>query len=359
MTYSPDGTRLLVEGARLDTADSALALLDSESGEVLWELNGLPRVREVAFFPDGERFVHSTFNVWDNALFIRSCTTGELLGTLVGHAQPASLGVSPDGLRIVSGNWDSTMSLCGPERVELLMLPTGPGAVAQVAFSADGGTIASLEANGRRRFWTADPALERPLARQAAAQRRRWSADARARVDELWLTEMHPAAIVKALEIDGSLLDEQRQAAILVARSTFITPVLLCQNAGRALSEGENTAIYLRSLEAVTLAAELSPRDHHIHALLAAAQIRLELFREALHTMERADELRPSGQPTAPWVFFLRAIAHLELGDREACLKQFQLGQAEMRIGRQNWSLAIFEGSRQLEREVQSLLDGS
>jgi hypothetical protein len=81
------------------------------------------------------------------------------------------------------------------------------------------------------------------------------------------------------------------------------------------------------------------------------------LFQEALDNFRTANGLRAiNGGPVAPWIPFIKAMAHHGLGDAQASRREFNLGQAELRIGNQNWPPGQYEGSKRLEVEVRALL---
>ena len=78
---TPDGTRCLVAGG--DGAEWGIACYDTSSGSELWQAE-TPRTFALQFFPDGERFAQTTYNEWDDSVFIRSAANGELLNTFSG-----------------------------------------------------------------------------------------------------------------------------------------------------------------------------------------------------------------------------------------------------------------------------------
>ena len=369
---SPDGSRCLIAFASSTTR--GLACIETSSGSLLWQMPGLPRSIGLEFFPDGARFAHTTYNEWDNSLYIRSVETGELLNTLSGHAQPTPLDISPDGTRIVTGNWDGTISLWSPERGEILVLPGHGRYTARVGFSPDGQTIASLGPGGGRRLWNASPVELRQPARQAAARRRRWSVDARRRVDELLTTRVHRDAVVAALEADSSLRPEQRTAAILLARSDPVSiDSLAARSAAISVFPGRSGAEYMAALEGAArildltpslsgapaqVRTEVAPKAAAVHDLIALARIRLGLMREALADLERAERILASGvswgSPTTP---LLRAMAHHHLGDAQSAAREYELGVRVLADRNPERDPRLEALARALELELRELLE--
>ncbi len=370
MSVSPDGTRCLVQGRAREREDQGLACFETTSGELVWQVWGLPGVLGMAFFPDGKRLAQTTYNGWDNTLFIRDAETGEVLDRLIGHAQPAQLDISTDGSRIVTGNWDGTLSLWSPERGEILALPAHAGYTANVRLSPDGQTIASLSDDGLRRLWSAAPVEERQTARRAAARRRRWSVDARHRVDELQVTRVHAAAVVEYLEADSSLLPDQRAAAVLLARSEASEQEDVVQRSLTiSLDPGRTGAEYMAALDGAKIAATRAPSlttqleaETHtanavVHMAVGAAQLRLGFLREALANLELAEETHALGSTTIlPAIEFLKSMAHQRLGEAEAARAAYKRGVLETHIGDPALSPELVMVGRVLELEARELV---
>jgi WD40 repeat protein len=99
---SPDGTRLAVAGADLDS----VPVFDVRTGDVLVELENTPSVNSVSWSPNGRWIatgdVDSSVRIWDAA-------TGALEERLLGHTGIViTVDWSPDSRRIVSGGSDGT-----------------------------------------------------------------------------------------------------------------------------------------------------------------------------------------------------------------------------------------------------------
>ncbi|MFT5050922.1 MAG: WD40 repeat protein/tRNA A-37 threonylcarbamoyl transferase component Bud32 [Chlamydiales bacterium] len=372
---SPAGDQFLTGAIFESYDDCGFTLFDASSGERLWQLRGIPNVHGVAFLPDRTRFAHTNYNLWDNLLSIRSTETGELLETFKGHAQPSLLAISPDGSRIVTGNWDGTVSLWSPERGEILILPGHTGFVARVGFSPDGQTIASLGGDGHRRLWSAGPVESRQTQRRAAARRRRWTVDARRRVDELLGSRVTRAAVVEALEADSSLRPEQRDAAILMARLAPTSPEALMARAGPIVMDPARTgAEYMAAMNGARLAvdlagdlthpdvgrearAEFGPKLASLHMIDGMAQLQLGLPRDALACLTRAEQIHASGVAwTSPPLAFLKAMAHHHLGNEEQAVHEYDRGRAALRLKNRAWQPYVLQMSIELQARVRALL---
>ncbi len=373
ISLSPDDSRCLVQGRAFFKDDHGLACVDTATGELLWQEWGLPGVLDAKFLPDSQRLVHSTYNAWDKSLFVRDVGTGEVLHQFTGHAQPGRLDVSPDGNRIVSANWDGTLSLWSPDRGEILAFPAHEGIVAAVAFSPDGQTIASLSLDGRRRLMSASSVLSRQVERRGAARRRRWFVDAQARVGELLKTRVHPAAVVEALEADSSLRPEQRVAAILLARSDANSLTgIVDRSLAISMSPDRTGAEYAAALDGAKEAAkrltdienapenirtEIAPQIAWIHVAAGAAQLRLGLFRESMANFTLAEETRALGtNQFSPGIELFKAMALHELGDSEAAARAYERGAGSLGVAGVTGVFAAALELATLEAEVRNLL---
>ena len=167
IAYSPDSSRLAV------ASSIGVLIHDARTGEELKRLKGhRAEVYSVAFSPDGSILASGagddTVRLWD-------AVTGKHKRTLKGHSA-YSVAFSPDGSTLASGSADQTSRLWAVLR-QLLSYNGGMGAdqtihlwdvatgeskgvltghaaqVTSIAFSPDGGTLASGGSDGRVRLW--------------------------------------------------------------------------------------------------------------------------------------------------------------------------------------------------------------
>ena len=120
---------------------------------------------DIAYSPDGTRLaVASSIGIW-----LYDTATHQEVALLTGHTDDViSVAFSPDGSALASGSWDETVRLWdavtgqGFRQVRLWDAKTGQpkatlrrhtGYVYSVAFSPDGGTIASGSESGTIILW--------------------------------------------------------------------------------------------------------------------------------------------------------------------------------------------------------------
>jgi WD40 repeat protein/serine/threonine protein kinase/tetratricopeptide (TPR) repeat protein len=154
--YSPDSKSLLLGWINLDFWNAAT--LARERGLNLVAAPGESWIPAMAFAPDGRRLIvgGARLNSYDTE-------TGLLLETFKGHtASIRTLAVFPNGKTLVSGSFDGTLKiwdmLTGQERFSLVGHQGRP--VTSVAVAPDGMTIASGGSDGIVRLWRATADVE-------------------------------------------------------------------------------------------------------------------------------------------------------------------------------------------------------
>jgi WD40 repeat protein/tRNA A-37 threonylcarbamoyl transferase component Bud32 len=199
-----------------------LQLQDLRTGEVVRQLTELDpwgqgtkaSLARAAFSPDGKRVAvtrgRDTVMMYDG-------TTGTLLAELTGHTSTAyGVAWSPDGARIASGSNDTTVRIWDGDSYEPLVELRGHDSyVIDVAWSPDGRTLASGSGDGTVRLWgTRSLSVRTALSHEATDRReaqRPW-------VTALFAQHDDPKAVEDAVRASPDLDDDQRHAALRVAR---------------------------------------------------------------------------------------------------------------------------------------------
>ena len=145
--YSPDGTRILTDYPKTDSAK----LWDAVSGKELLTIVG--HADHLAYSPDGKMVAASngdTINVFD-------ARTGKQLLTLVGHTDHISgIDFSGDGTRLASAGFDGTVRTWDLATGKTLLTLQEPGNVfLSVAYSPDGKRMAAGFGWGTGFIWDA------------------------------------------------------------------------------------------------------------------------------------------------------------------------------------------------------------
>jgi WD40 repeat protein/tRNA A-37 threonylcarbamoyl transferase component Bud32 len=159
VAFSPDGQLLATA-----SADRTVKVWDAATGQELHTLAGHPEiVRCVAFSPDGltlasasggypydpqRKMVPGEVRLWD-------VTTGRHTATLQGHTDSVtSVAFSPDGGRLASASQDRTVKVWDPAGGKELLTLVGHEAIVEaVAFSPDRERLASGDGSGIVKLW--------------------------------------------------------------------------------------------------------------------------------------------------------------------------------------------------------------
>jgi hypothetical protein len=148
LCFSADGSKMAFNGARFFTG---LDIMDVASGKIVVSIKDVNDARGCSFFPGGKRIAtHSgdgEVDVWD-------ATTGKLVRRLRGKRDRggayAFLVYSPDGKSLATGGHVFPgLDVWSVETGKLICTVPAKAYFYHAAFSADGQTVACLQAEGR------------------------------------------------------------------------------------------------------------------------------------------------------------------------------------------------------------------
>ena len=153
--FSPNG-----RWAAATCWDGKVRFLDGKTGELDHEFTYPMATLDIAFTPDGERFLLG--NVAGTPLLCEAAT-GKVIREFRGHREPVhSVALSPDGKRAVSASGDGTLRLWDLETGRELRVFTGHvKMVHEVAFLPDGCHFLSTGEDRTLRLWDAETAEDR------------------------------------------------------------------------------------------------------------------------------------------------------------------------------------------------------
>jgi WD40 repeat protein len=162
---SPDGAHIASAAG-----DRTVRIWDALSHKRIATLRGFDfRVNAVAFSPDGTRLVSASgtysehfIREEDNALVVWDVATRKRIATLIGHRNVVdAVAFSPDGSRIISGSDDWTVRVWDVGgRAQLADFLGHHGPVQSVAYRPDGRCILSGSSDGSVKLWDADTFTE-------------------------------------------------------------------------------------------------------------------------------------------------------------------------------------------------------
>jgi WD40 repeat protein len=286
--WSPDGSKL----ASCDREGSALLIVDASTGAKLQTL-GVPTewIDDAAWHPDGQRLVTAEGS---GPLRIWNVETGEELSELSGPAQDYErVSWSPNGRRLVASLDDLTLRVRDVETEETLQILTGHGSwIRALAWSPDGQRLVSAEADGPILSWqsTRPDALEHL---RAETPRRR----VRSFVDELFDRHLLLRPVLEAIASEDGLSASDRKSAALVATGRGDTTASALRQRAWPLVDPRRTdrttdAEY--GLQLLRLASELTPKSAWIRAHTSWAYFAVGRYEEAVREMELAIGMLPA-----------------------------------------------------------------
>ena len=328
VAFSPDGHRVAS-----GSWDSRVKLWDTDTGRELSTLHGHSGgIGRVAFSPDGR---HLASACWDHTVKLWDVGTGREVLTLRRHSAPViSVSFSPDGRRIASASWDHTVKLWEADLgQELLTLSGHLSEVLDVAFSPDGQRIASASWDRTVKLWDATPltpelrvlekarsvvtyliskklptvevldrirhdiTISEPVRAKALAlvgpfEHDSLARQAERRVEVLYSEGLLRPEVLENLRSNSSLSEPERRPALTLAESVLENAVNLNQDSWRVVRQsGAGAAAYDRALRQAEAACRLIPDRSDFLSTLGLAQYRAGRYREAVATLEHADEL--------------------------------------------------------------------
>jgi len=187
-----------------------IVVFDVATGAVLARLRGHEgEVEGLAFSPDGALLASGSM---DSTVRLWSTRTWTEHAVLRGHTDRVyDLDFSPDGTRLASGSNDMTIRLWDVALGEEVAVLTGhDDYVFGLEFSPDGACLASASGDFNVRLWdTESRAQRRRAAQRARAAHEAW----KPRVERLLAELVEPARVSAALRADGSLSEDEREAA--------------------------------------------------------------------------------------------------------------------------------------------------
>jgi WD40 repeat protein len=207
VAFSPDGRWLAGRGD-----DPSIAVIwDTQTYQRSKELSGHNKlIHAMAFSPDGRRLASAGT---DRSVRIWDVVTGECLDVLTGHTDEVfAVAFHPDGKRLATAGRDRAIWLWDPATGEEMARLQGHSSyVWSLAFSPGGQTLVSGSGDGTVRLWDTEPLAKRYRTRRAAEALR---PRAERLVLRLFREKKDRAAVVAALQADGSLSDRLREVAL-------------------------------------------------------------------------------------------------------------------------------------------------
>jgi WD40 repeat protein/serine/threonine protein kinase len=345
--FTPDGKDLITVDTRglLQRWDTTTWVLRDS-----WSVHQI--VRTVAFSAKGDRFAIVTpprdkpndsnrVELWD-------AETKARIGVLKGHYGDIDcLAFSPDGTRLATGGRDQTVRLWDADTGQYLLTLTGPRSpILSLAFRPDCEELAALSLGGFVHIWHA-PAKE--IQRSQAAS---------ALVESMFQELLLKSDVVSRLKAYTNLDEAIRALALGFAERHQEKPAeeLNVRSWQIARAPVATPDAYRRALRLAQAACAQQPNNGAILNTLGVAQYRCALYREALDTLRRSDQLnaKQSGQSEPADLAFLAMSAH-RLGQAQEAAAYLERLRAMMKKP----NAAENQDNLSFLREAEALLNGN
>jgi WD40 repeat protein len=317
VAYSPD-SRLIAfaKGGEYDhSGPGKVQVWEASSGREEFTIPGRANgFFSVGFSPDSKWLAAARAAYFDSdqpgEVALWDAHTGAEIQVFRGHRNLVTcMAFSPDGKRLVTGSRDHTLKLWDlATGQEIITLRGHPAEVTAVTFSPDGWKIISGGEEGTLKVWDAT------LTDQGVPGR-----EARDLVDSLFDRLFLRDEVVDRIRSDAGLAEAVRRAALPMAQAHYENATHLNEASWETVRQaGSAMASYQRALRFAEAACRLAPNHGFYLNTLGVAQYRCGLYREALDTLRRSDELnaKSSGRSLPADLAFLAMAAH-QLGQTD------------------------------------------